>query len=80
LSLIFFLPLETRQSKEVSSHLEASLSAKEKIISELCFELNTIENALLSEHEQHLLESKRLNSLINEKVMCLVPNLFAEQG
>ncbi|CAK9196344.1 unnamed protein product [Sphagnum troendelagicum] len=55
------------QSKEVSSHLEASLSAKEKIISELCFELNTIENALLSEHEQHLLESKRLNSLINEK-------------
>ncbi|CAK9860406.1 unnamed protein product [Sphagnum jensenii] len=55
------------QSKEVSSHLEASLSAKEKIISELCFELNAIENALLSEHEQHLLESKRLNSLINEK-------------
>ncbi|CAK9257981.1 unnamed protein product [Sphagnum jensenii] len=55
------------QSKEVSSHLEAFLSAKEKIISELCFELNAIENALLSEHEQHLLESKRLNSLINEK-------------
>ncbi|CAM6013637.1 unnamed protein product [Sphagnum balticum] len=55
------------QSKEVSSHLEASLSAKEKIILELRFELNTVENALLSEHEQHLLESKRLNILINEK-------------
>jgi hypothetical protein len=52
---------------------------RRKIISELRFELNTIENALLSEHEKHLLESKRLNILINEKVMCLVINLFAEQ-
>ncbi|CAM6066453.1 unnamed protein product [Sphagnum tenellum] len=60
------------QSKEVSSHLEASLSAKEKIISELCFELNAIENALLSEHEQHLLESKRLNSLINKKIILVI--------
>jgi homeobox protein cut-like len=67
----FMLPHEIRQDEEASSNLEASLSAKEKIISELHLELRNVENALSKEREEHLLESKRLNTLVNEKV-CAV--------
>lgn len=48
--------------------LESSLSAKEKIISELNMELQRIEITLLNEREQHMNEMKRLNAMINEKV------------
>ncbi len=65
------LPHEIRQDEEASSNLEASLSAKEKIISELHLELRNVENALSKEREEHLLELKRLNTLVNEKV-CAV--------
>jgi homeobox protein cut-like len=66
------LPHEIRQDEEASSNLEASLSAKEKIISELHLELRNVENALSKEREEHLLESKRLNTLVNEKEAVLV--------
>ncbi|XP_022988038.1 protein CASP [Cucurbita maxima] len=52
---------------DLNSVLENSLSAKEKIISELNMELHKIETTLSSEREQHLIEIKNLNALINEK-------------
>lgn len=57
-----------RLNEEASSNLEVSLKAKEKIISELHYELHTIESTLSNEREQHLVEVKRLNALLNEKV------------
>lgn len=48
--------------------LESSLSAKEKIISELNMELHNIETTLANEREQHMGEMKRLNSKLIEKV------------
>ena len=48
--------------------LENSLSAKEKIISELNLELHNIETTLSNEREEHIKEIKRLNTLLNEKV------------
>ncbi|RVX14094.1 Protein CASP [Vitis vinifera] len=52
-----------------NSILENSLSAKEKIISELNMELHNIEITLSNEREQHVNEIKRLNALLNEKVV-----------
>ncbi|TYK28184.1 protein CASP [Cucumis melo var. makuwa] len=52
---------------DLNSVLENSLSAKEKIISELNMELHNIETILSSEREQHIIEIKNLNALINEK-------------
>ncbi|CAI0450643.1 unnamed protein product [Linum tenue] len=54
-----------------SSMLENSLSAKEKIISELNMELHKIETTLANEREQHINEIKRLNALINEKDVAI---------
>ncbi|XP_038687851.1 protein CASP-like [Tripterygium wilfordii] len=54
-----------------SSILETSLSAKEKIISELNMELHNIETTLSNEREQHLNEMKKLNSLLKEKDVAL---------
>lgn len=51
--------------------LENSLSAKEKIISELNMELHNIETTLSYEREQHINEIKKLNSMLNEKVYYL---------
>lgn len=56
-----------RLNEEASSYLEASLTAKEKIISELHYELHKIERTLGNEREEHLAELKRLNGLLNEK-------------
>lgn len=58
-----------RLDEEASSNLEASLTAKEKIISELHHELHVIETALGTEREQHLAEVKKLKALLNEKVV-----------
>ncbi len=51
-----------------NSFLENSLSAKEKIISELNMELHNIETTLTNEREQHINEFKKLNMALNEKV------------
>lgn len=56
---------------EVSSILESSLNVKEKIISELNMELHNMETTLSNEREQHLNEIKKLNALLNEKVIVL---------
>lgn len=53
---------------DANSILENSLTAKEKIISELNMELHNIETALSNEREQHLNEIKKLNTLLHEKV------------
>ncbi|XP_024370891.1 protein CASP isoform X3 [Physcomitrium patens] len=63
--------LQERLNEEASSNLEVSLKAKEKIISELHYELHTIESTLSNEREQHLVEVKRLNALLNEKDLVL---------
>lgn len=51
--------------------LENSLSAKEKIISELNLELHNIETTLSNEREEHLNEIKKLNVLLNEKEVTI---------
>ncbi|XVF09646.1 hypothetical protein REPUB_Repub07fG0112300 [Reevesia pubescens] len=60
---------ESKRSDSVDSNtiLENSLSAKEKIISELNMELHNIETTLSNEREQHVNEIKKLNLLLNEK-------------
>ncbi|XP_058193740.1 protein CASP [Rhododendron vialii] len=54
-----------------NSMLESSLSAKEKIISELNMELHNLETTLSHEREQHVNEIKKLNALLNEKDVSL---------
>lgn len=54
-----------------SSILENSLSAKEKIISELNAELHNLETSLSNERELHVSEIKKLNALLNEKDTAL---------
>ncbi|KAJ4713356.1 putative Protein CASP [Melia azedarach] len=54
-----------------NSFLENSLSAKEKIISELNAELHEIETTQSNEREQHVNEIKKLNALLNEKETAL---------
>ncbi|KAL8228556.1 hypothetical protein R6Q57_016140 [Mikania cordata] len=63
----------TKRSEDADSNsiLENSLSAKEKIISELNTELHTIETTLSNEREQHINEIKKLNALLNEKEIAL---------
>ena len=63
-----FLFFPCSDNVDLNSVLENSLSAKEKIISELNMELHKIETTLSSEREQHLIEIKNLNASINEKV------------
>lgn len=58
--------------------LENSLTAKEKIISDLNMELHNIETALSDEREKHMHEIKRLNSIIIEKVY-LSPKISTTQ-
>ncbi|GAB4860971.1 hypothetical protein Ancab_036131 [Ancistrocladus abbreviatus] len=64
---------ENRKSDILDSNsiLESSLSAKEKIISELHMELHNIETALADEREQHINEIKRLKAMLNEKEVAL---------
>lgn len=54
-----------------SSALENSLSAKEKIISELNIELHKVETTLSHERESHISEIKKLNALLLEKDTAL---------
>ncbi|XP_059643508.1 protein CASP [Cornus florida] len=54
-----------------NSILENSLSAKEKIISELNMELHNIETTLSNEREQHVNEIKKLNLMLIEKDVAL---------
>ncbi|KAJ8646654.1 hypothetical protein MRB53_008402 [Persea americana] len=54
-----------------SSILENSLSAKEKIISELNIELHNLETTLSNEREFHMNEIKKLNMLLIEKDTAL---------
>ncbi|KAL4281002.1 hypothetical protein GQ457_03G012830 [Hibiscus cannabinus] len=51
--------------------LENSLSAKEKIISELNMELHNIETTLSNERVQHVNEIKKFKTLLNEKEVAL---------
>jgi vacuolar-type H+-ATPase subunit I/STV1 len=61
-----------------NSMLENSLSAKEKIISELNLELHNIETTLSNERDEHMKEIKRLNALLNEKVCNYVFQLIVQ--
>jgi homeobox protein cut-like len=72
------LSLIHRLNEEASSNLEASLTAKEKIISELHYELHKIEGTLGNEREEHLAEVKRLNALLNEKARVHPLSLFVD--
>ncbi|KAG8377176.1 hypothetical protein BUALT_Bualt08G0000800 [Buddleja alternifolia] len=56
---------------DTNTMLESSLSAKEKIISELNMELHNIETTLSNEREFHLEEMKKLKALLNEKEVKL---------
>ncbi|XP_057952148.1 protein CASP [Malania oleifera] len=64
---------ENKKSDNLDSNsvLENSLSAKEKIISELNMELHSIESTLSIEREQHVNEIKKLNALVGEKEAAL---------
>ncbi|KAL9254855.1 CASP-like protein [Drosera capensis] len=53
------------------SMLENSLSAKEKIISELHMELHNIESTLANERNQHIDEIKKLKVQLSEKEVAL---------
>eukprot|EP00249_Psilotum_nudum_P010732 c22726_g1_i1 orf=256-2385(+) len=59
--------LHERQDMEASSNLEAALTAKKVIISELHGELHNLEATLANQQDQHLSELKKLNALIKEK-------------
>ncbi|GFP83311.1 protein casp [Phtheirospermum japonicum] len=54
-------------SQDENTMLENSLTAKEKIISELNTELHNIETTLSNEREYHLNELKNLKIMLNEK-------------
>ncbi|CAN7000638.1 protein CASP [Brassica rapa] len=60
---------ENKNSDSVDSNnmLENSLTAKEKIISELNMEIHNIETTLANEREDYVAEIKKLNSLLNKK-------------
>ncbi|KAL0284773.1 UNVERIFIED_CONTAM: protein CASP [Sesamum angustifolium] len=58
-------------NSDANTMLENSLSAKEKIISELNMELHNIETTLSNEREYHLNEMKKLKTLLNEKELEL---------
>ncbi|XP_039025500.1 protein CASP-like [Hibiscus syriacus] len=60
-----------RSDVDSNTILENSLSAKEKIISELNMELHNIETTLSNERVQHVNEIKKLNALLNEKEVSL---------
>ncbi|CAM6089630.1 unnamed protein product [Calypogeia fissa] len=52
---------------ETSSSLEASLSAKEKIISELHMQLHKLEATLSTERDEYSVEAKKMSTQLNEK-------------
>ncbi|KAL5722201.1 hypothetical protein ACHQM5_005747 [Ranunculus cassubicifolius] len=54
-----------------NSILENSLSAKEKIISDLNMELHNMETTMSNEREQHMNEIKKLNVLLSQKETAL---------
>ncbi|KAL2455202.1 Protein CASP [Forsythia ovata] len=54
-------------SLDSNTILENSLSAKEKMISELNLELHNIETTLLNEREYHMNEIKKFKAMLNEK-------------
>ncbi|KAL3688801.1 hypothetical protein R1sor_015110 [Riccia sorocarpa] len=56
---------------ETSSSLEASLTVKEKIISELHLELHKLEATLASERDEHLSEVKKFTGLIHDKDLAI---------
>lgn len=64
---------ENKKSDTVdpNSVLENSLSAKEKIISDLNLELHKVETTLSNERELHISEIKKLNALLHEKETAL---------
>lgn len=59
-------------SLDSNTILENSLSAKEKVISELNMELHNIETTLLNERENHMNEMKKFKAMLNEKVFSLI--------
>ncbi|EFJ26077.1 hypothetical protein SELMODRAFT_173154 [Selaginella moellendorffii] len=59
--------LKTRQDMDTSNTLEASLDAKEKIISELHAELRNLESALSNQKNEHIAEIRKLNAYIHDK-------------
>jgi len=59
-----------------NSMLENSLTAKEKIISELNMEIHNVETALANERESHVAEIKKLNYLLNKKVKFVLSFVF----
>lgn len=76
LSLLLFC-WHVSENLDSSSILENSLSAKEKIISELNIELHNLETTLSNERELHINEIKKLNALLNEKVLSYLPHCMS---
>ncbi|KAL9250313.1 CASP-like protein [Drosera capensis] len=62
---------QLQTADEENSTLENSLSAKEKIISELHMELHNIESTLANERNQHIDETKKLIVQRSEKEVAL---------
>lgn len=72
LRLIYNFFLFLSDKLDTNAMFENSLSAKEKIISDLNMELHNLETTLSNERDYHLNELKKLKALINEKVIILV--------
>lgn len=70
--LLIHVMIYCSDSLDANTILENSLSAKEKIISELNTELHNIETTLSNEREHNLNEVKKLKALLNEKVMTTI--------
>lgn len=76
-TFLAFLLYAFSDDLDSTSILESSLSAKEKMISELNMELHNVETTLSTAREQHINEVKKLNAIINEKVCTfLIPALL----
>lgn len=67
-SLLCFVFFDCSDNVDSNSMLEKSISAKEKIISELNMEIHNVEIALADERERHVAEIKKLNSVLSKKV------------
>ena len=61
-------PLPSSSPPESSPTFEASLSAKEKIISELHTELHALETTLAQNRLEHLAELRKLHAVLDDKV------------
>lgn len=79
-SLLCFVFFDCSDNVDSNSMLEKSISAKEKIISELNMEIHNVEIALADERERHVAEIKKLNSVLSKKVKFVLCSFFYAQN